>query len=108
MPKRIPIKAVTQASKPKGTKMARKPEIIMSNSFRRNQKTNEKSNHVLKTEKKKVRRKKKIKTEFSKKQLRQLIRPMFCSTIYFGYATPEQVENTLNNMFGVDSREVEK
>lgn len=44
----------------------------------------------------------------SKKQLRQLIRPMFCSTIHFGYATPEQVENTLDNMFGVDSREVEK
>lgn len=48
------------------------------------------------------------KAKFSNKQLRQLIRPMFSSTISFGYATPEQVENTLDDMFGVDSREIKK
>jgi len=30
--------------------------------------------------------------------LRQLVRPMFTSTITFGYATPEQVENTLDEI----------
>jgi hypothetical protein len=29
---------------------------------------------------------------------------MFSSTISFGYATPEQVENTLDEMLGEDSR----
>ena len=46
----------------------------------------------------------KQKTKFSNSQLRQIIRPMFSSTISFGYATPEQVENTLDEMFGEDSR----
>jgi len=47
----------------------------------------------------------KQKAKFSNSQLRQLVRPMFSSTISFGYATPEQVENTLDDMFGLDSRE---
>ena len=46
----------------------------------------------------------KQKTKFSNSQLRQLIRPMFSSTISFVHATPEQVENTLDEMFGEDSR----
>jgi hypothetical protein len=46
----------------------------------------------------------KQKTKFSNNQLRRLIRPMFSSTISFGYATPEQVENTLDEMLGEDSR----
>jgi hypothetical protein len=48
----------------------------------------------------------KQKTKFSNSQLRQMIRPMFSSTISFGYATPEQVENTLDEMFGEDSRKI--
>jgi hypothetical protein len=34
----------------------------------------------------------------TKSHLRELIRPMFSSTIAFGYATPEQVENRLDEM----------
>ncbi len=42
----------------------------------------------------------KKKNEKSKKdQLKKLIRPMFVSTIMFGYATEGQVEKVINDMF---------
>jgi len=36
--------------------------------------------------------------KFTKDQLRKLLRPMFVSTIMFGYATEDQVEQTIDDM----------
>lgn len=36
--------------------------------------------------------------KISEKRLKALLRPMFCSTIMFGYATEKQVEECLTRM----------
>ena len=41
----------------------------------------------------------KTKKKITKKQMRAFIRPMFSSTIAFGYATKHEVEKTLDKMF---------
>lgn len=36
--------------------------------------------------------------KFTKEQFKKLLRPMFVSTIMFGYATEEQVEQVIDDM----------
>ena len=45
---------------------------------------------------------------FNQQQLKDLVRPMFCSTIKFGYATPEEVEKMLDQVFFVSEKEISK
>jgi len=46
----------------------------------------------------------KKKTAVIKLDYKKLIRPMFTSTIMFGYATEKQVNELLDNMFKKDSK----
>ena len=43
----------------------------------------------------------KIKMKFTKEQFKKLLRPMFVSTIMFGYATEEMVEKAIDDMLNI-------
>jgi len=39
--------------------------------------------------------------KFTKEQFKKLLRPMFVSTIMFGYATEEMVEKAIDDMLNI-------
>lgn len=41
------------------------------------------------------------KMKFTKEQFKKLLRPMFVSTIMFGYATEEMVEKAIDDMLNI-------